>query len=138
MLVKLYLNDEDSRDANASLFKIMLATEYRLKKSRDISRVFKRGQWGSSKEISVKTASNGMLNSRAVVVVSKKISKKAVVRNTLRRRISGILEAEWKTVTPGYDIVVTVREDVSHLTSAQLKSSVLMAIERAGLIHGKK
>lgn len=116
----------------------MLATEYRLKKSRDISRVFKRGEWGSTKEISVKTTSNGMPNSRAVVVVSKKISKKAVVRNTLRRRVSGILESEWKTVRPGYDIVVTVREDVSHLTSAQLKSTVLMAIERAGLIDGKK
>ena len=116
----------------------MLATKFRLKKSRDISRVFKRGEWGSSKEISVKTTSNGMPNSRVVVVVSKKISKKAVVRNTLRRRVSGILEAEWKTVKPGCDIVVTVREDVSHLAPTALKSSVLMAVERAGLIYGKK
>ena len=116
----------------------MLSNKHRLKKSRDISRVFKRGEWGSTKEISVKKATSGLPESRVVIVVSKKVSKKAVVRNTLRRRVSGILEAEWKTVEPGYDIVVTVREDVSHLTATQLKSTVMMANERAGLIHGKK
>lgn len=115
----------------------MLRSEFRLKKSRDISRVFKRGSFGAAKELSVKAASNNLPNSRVVVVVSKKVSKKAVVRNKIRRRVSGVLEADWKTVETGYDIVVTVREDVSDMSAAGLKAATLTALRRADVISGK-
>lgn len=111
----------------------MLPAPNRLKKSRAISRVFARGRYGVSEGLLIKTLPNGSGQSRLVVVVSKKISKKAVVRNRLRRRISGDLEPRWATVTPGYDIVISVRSDLSMLTPAQLTSRLNTALSKAGL-----
>jgi ribonuclease P protein component len=112
----------------------MLASNYRLKKPRDITRVFKRGRYGGSGAIQVKTAPNSIEHSRLVIVVSKKVSKKAVVRNRLRRRVSGVVEQLWATVIPGYDIVITVREDVSALDTKSLADEVATALSRARLL----
>ena len=115
----------------------MLTADRRLKKSRDISRVFSRGRSGSSGPILVKAAKNGG-ESRAVVVVSKKVSKKAVVRNRIRRRIASWLATEWATVTSGYDIVITVREDISEAPAPDISRHTKAALEKAGVGERKK
>lgn len=74
-----------------------------------------------------------METSRVVTVVSKKVSKRAVVRNRIRRRITGILREEWATVTPGYDIVITVRDDVSKLAADQLNGHIKRCLDRLNL-----
>jgi ribonuclease P protein component len=111
----------------------MLASRYRLKQPRDITRVFKRGRHGGGGELLVKAGPNGMAYSRLVVIVSKKVSKKAVVRNRIRRRISGIVEAVWQTVSPGYDIVITVRDDVAEMPAKTLEDKVQDALKRSGV-----
>lgn len=112
----------------------MLASSNRLKKSRDISRVFKRGHYTAEGPLVVKVDRSGQDQSRVVVVVSKKISKKAVVRNRIRRQISGILERRWQTVAQGYDIVVTVRQDTSDLTPAALEKVVVSVLTKVGVM----
>lgn len=82
----------------------------------------------------IKVDRSGQSQTRVVVVVSKKISKKAVVRNRIRRQISGILERRWQTVTQGYDIVVTVRQDTSDLTPAALEKVVVSALTKSGVL----
>ena len=111
----------------------MLASDYRLKKPRDIARVFKRGRFANAGALSIKYDRNGLDVSRLVIVVSKKVSKKATVRNRIRRRVSGILEERWQTVQTGYDIVITVREDVSDLAAPALNKLADTLLERAGL-----
>lgn len=111
----------------------MLPALNRLKKPRDISRVFKQGRYAASPELMVRVAANSQPDSRLVVVISKKVSKKAVVRNRLRRQIIGIVQRGWQTVAAGYDIVVTVRADLSPKTAPQLEQLVTAALEKAGV-----
>ena len=113
----------------------MLAAENRLKQARDISRVFQRGRFGGAGELTAKAAVTKALESRAVVIVGKKVSKKAVVRNRIRRRIAGILESKWKTVPPGYDIVITVRQDIGEMPAKELEERVLAVLKKAGVIR---
>jgi ribonuclease P protein component len=112
----------------------MLARPHRLAKPRDIARVFKTGRFGGGELLTVKATANHLNLSRTTIVVSKKVSKKATVRNRSRRRVSGALEALWETVAPGYDIVVSVRQDLAAAPTATITSELKRALERSGVI----
>ena len=110
----------------------MLARQNRLRSASDIARVYKRGSYGGSGgTLSAKMAPSGRRVSRIVVVVGKKVSKRAVVRNRIRRRLIGSLASHWATVTPGYDIVVSVHADISELPAAALEDHLTRALTRA-------
>jgi ribonuclease P protein component len=108
----------------------VLAAPNRLRKAYDITRVYRRGSYGGSGTLSVKALATGAPVSRATIVVAKKISKRAVVRNLIRRRLAGILRDEWQTVRPGYDIVVTVHQDISALEAKALKDALTQALRK--------
>lgn len=111
----------------------MLARNYRLRSSKDIVRVYQRGRYSSGRGFVVKALKSNWPASRVAIVVSKKIAKSAVVRNSIRRRISGQIETQWATVRPGYDIVVSVREDVSTASAAQLQQELAKHFARLEL-----
>jgi ribonuclease P protein component len=113
----------------------MLSSPNRLRKGRDIARVYKRGTYGAGRDqLSVKVARGLTGQSRAVVIVSKKVDKRAVVRNTNRRKLAGALADIWATVPAGYDIVVSVHRDVSGAPAANLRDLLTEALRRAGLV----
>lgn len=110
----------------------MLAAPNRLRKPRDITRVYKRGVYGSAEGLlSLKAAASGQAQTRAVIVVSKKVDKRAVVRNKIRRRLSAALAEIWATVPTGYDIVVSVHSDISGLPAARLRELLQLALYHA-------
>jgi len=110
----------------------VLAREFRLRSAADIARAYKRGAYGGSGgALSVKAAASGRPVTRVVVVVAKKISKRAVVRNRIRRRLVELLRHSWATVQPGYDIVVSVHADISQLPAAELSGHLAKALGRA-------
>ena len=112
----------------------MLARPNRLRAAADINRVYKRGSYGGSGGVmSAKALPSGRAETRVVVVVAKKINKRAVVRNRIRRRLVGFLEGHWATVAPGYDIVLSVHADIGELPAATLAEHVIRALTRAGV-----
>ena len=112
----------------------MLAAPNRLKKRYEINRVYKQGAYGAASGLlSLRARPNKAEISRIAVVVSKKVDKRAVARNRMRRRISGLLREAWGTLTPGYDIVISVHSDVSHLAAPQLREALTKALARAGV-----
>lgn len=110
----------------------MLPAANRLRHARDITRVYRRGRYGTGDFLSIKAAKNGRLESRATFVVAKKVSKKAVIRNRIRRRLAEIMRIDWQTVAPGYDIVVTVHQDISMTTGDELKNGLTTALTKSG------
>lgn len=112
----------------------MLSAQNRLRRGSDIARVYKLGQYGAGEGyISLKGTRGKAPDSRAVVVVGKKIDKRAVVRNTIRRRLTAALREIWATVPPGYDIVVSVHRDTRPLSAAKLQELLAVALRRAGI-----
>lgn len=112
----------------------MLDRSHRLRRASDIAYVYRRGVYGGSQgALSIKAARSGRSETRAVVVVAKKISKRAVVRNRIRRRLIELLRTEWATVQPGYDIVVSAHADLSNLSAAELAAHLARALTRAGV-----
>ncbi|HEY6737092.1 MAG TPA: ribonuclease P protein component [Candidatus Saccharimonadia bacterium] len=110
----------------------MLPAPNRLRSPKDIARVYKQGVYGAGANLfSVKALATGRPASRATVVVSKKIDKRAVVRNRLRRQLVEALRAHWETVRPGYDIVITVHNDFRDTASSDLARHLHTALSKA-------
>ena len=87
----------------------MLAKKYRFHRQNDVRRVYTRGESARSGPFGMKYMKQTKpSDSRVAVVVSKKIDKRAVVRNRIRRRVYEIIRNRWDDIEPGYDIVITV------------------------------
>ncbi len=62
-------------------------------------------------------------------VISKKISKKAVVRNKIRRQISETLYKEFKNLPIGFTGVFLIRQNILDASSVDINNMVLKVIE---------
>ncbi len=103
----------------------------RLRRERDIMRVYQKGRGAVNEQLGIKAIANPEGTTRTAVVVSKKVDKRAVVRNKNRRRITGILRGQGETYLAGCDIVVTVRQDLSGLSHAELTDLVVGLLKRS-------
>jgi ribonuclease P protein component len=112
----------------------MLARAQRLRTSSDINRVYARGKYGSAQNLHIKLLKTGLPTSRVTIVVSKKVAKRAVIRNRIRRRVSALFEEVWQTLTGTYDIVVVIREDVSELPKADLLKQIRSSLVKVGAV----
>lgn len=86
------------------------------------------------------TALKFVLNSRRktyrlAVVVSKKISKSAVVRNRIRRRLYEAVRLHEPELTRPYDMVITVfHEQLASLPPNELRVMVRAQLRQAGIL----
>lgn len=72
---------------------------------------------------------------RLAVVVSKKVSKSAVKRNRIRRRVYEVVRLEDEHITKPYDMVITVfQEKAASLPYDRLKGEVVELVKKAGII----
>lgn len=96
-------------------------------------RVQKTGQKWVAKGVVVEAADNNMDIIRCGLTVSKKISKLAVVRNRVRRRLRAaardILPLH---VRPGVDIVLIGRAETAKRSYDQLKGDLLWCLGKLG------
>lgn len=103
----------------------------RLRRERDIIRVYQKGRGAVNDQLGIKAVTNPQGDTRTAVVVSKKVDKRAVVRNKNRRRVIGILRGEGQTYLAGCDIVVTVRQDLSGLSHTELATLVIGLLKKS-------
>ncbi len=109
----------------------MLNHPARLRKERDILRVYQKGHGAVNDQMGIKAIAGPQGETRVAIVVSKKVDKRAVVRNRNRRRVAGILHGQGETYLAGCDIVVTVRQDLSGLNHAELTTLVAGLLKRS-------
>lgn len=72
----------------------------------------------------LKIRDNGLLYSRFGFVISKKIDKRAVVRNRLRRILSSCLEEIFDRIKQGYDMVFVIKKDMVGKNRKEILNSV--------------
>jgi len=91
----------------------MLSKENRLKKKKDFEKLFKEGKSFREKFLVLKVNKNNLNNNRFGFIVSKKVSKKAVVRNKIKRQLREIVRKEIKNYQKGFDIAVIVLPSIA-------------------------
>ncbi|MFH1575755.1 MAG: ribonuclease P protein component [Candidatus Nealsonbacteria bacterium] len=84
----------------------MLPGINRLKKKKDFERVFRQGRGLKERFLSLKFAKNGSDATRFGFVVGQKVSRKAVIRNKVKRRLRDITKGRLADIRKGLDVVV--------------------------------
>jgi ribonuclease P protein component len=98
--------------------------------------VYTKGKSVRGPFISLKFAPSNRDDYRAAVVVSKKVSKSAVVRNRIRRRIYEVIRRQKKQTAQPWkvDLVLTVfDETVATMPAAELEAAVVGLLHKAAI-----
>ncbi|MEK7615449.1 MAG: ribonuclease P protein component [Patescibacteria group bacterium] len=108
----------------------MLPFVHRLRLETDIKTLFARGKSVFGLLVGMKMAKNEVGVTRFAVVVGTKISKRAVVRNRLRRQLRGILLKHLTEFKPGFDVILMPKKEAIGKTSKVLEQDLLTTITR--------
>jgi len=82
----------------------------------------------------LKTKKNELLLNRFGIVISKKIDKRAVIRNKIKRMLRTILADLDKNMFPGHDILIITRQGILNKTKEENNLLIKNALEKAGII----
>lgn len=109
----------------------MIASTRRLADDRQIKKVLQKGTAQSGSFFKIKALKNPRLLSlsRLAVVVSKKISNRAVVRNLIKRRTKAVFSEGIKNLS-GYDIVVFPTKQVEKAYFEDLKEDARQCLKK--------
>ena len=114
----------------------MVSREHRFHGLGSLRFVYGRGEVVRGPMFLIKYVRNSKRKTyRVAIVVSKKVSKSAVVRNRIRRRLYEIIREQGMNIREPYDIVVTVHSpEVAEMPSAKLTTQVIKQLESAKII----
>jgi len=114
----------------------MLPKINRIKKKKDFEMIFKDSKSFRNNLFILRVAQNNLGLSRFGFVVSKKISKKAVVRNKIKRRLSEATRAYSEKIKSGTDLVFITLSGIEKKDFPEIKEAVTSAILKARLTVG--
>jgi ribonuclease P protein component len=104
----------------------------RLRKGTEFDTVYQKGTVTGGPLFVLRHLENGGEVTRWGFAVGKRLSKKATVRNRLKRQMREA--ARLLAVRPGVDIVVTARPGALEADFAAIESALGKALRRAGLL----
>ena len=115
----------------------------RLKHRQDFDRVYQRGARRRATNLQVvllrlspSGQSKGVLPIQVGISISKKVSKRAVVRNRLKRQLKAIVAQFLPRLEPGLRMVIVVRSDALTCDYWQLLQELEYLLVKAEVLHG--
>ena len=97
--------------------------------------MFEKGFYSVDRFLTLKAVENKMPFSRFGFVVSKKISKKAVERNRVKRLMSETIRLTEEKIKPGFDVVFISKLGIVNKSLEEVKESVEKLLKRSGLLE---
>lgn len=111
-----------------------LKRAFRLRKSSEFQRVRQQGRSITSRLLTLAWAPNDVAQLRIGFVVSKRISKRAVDRNHLKRLLSEAIRPSLPGLSPGWDLVLSARRDTLAADLHILEQDIPALLRRARLL----
>ena len=114
----------------------MISSTHRFHGRNSLRFVYQHGRQVRGDILSLRAVRNAHQRTwRAAVVVSRKVSKSAVVRNRIRRRVFEVIRTQAGRIDGSYDLVVTVYSDsVATLVSAELGHMLDEQLQKASVV----
>lgn len=113
----------------------MLPAAHRLKKTKEIERVWKSGRSFFTPVMQIKMVPNQLEVSRFAVVIGTKAEKTAVKRNLWKRRTREILRAHLPEFKPGFDVIVMAKKPATTTTFDDLRKILEQLLKQARLFR---
>jgi len=113
----------------------MLPKSNRLQKKKDIGQVFKKGRALKEDFLVLKTLQNNLDKTRFAFIVSLKVSKKAVLRNKLRRKLSELVRLNMERIKTGSDNLLIAMPGLASKDFWEIKEGLDKLLLRAKLFR---
>jgi ribonuclease P protein component len=104
--------------------------ERRLRSTFEFQKVREKSNKLFSKSLLIYYLDNNLTYPRLGVIVSKKVSKKAVVRNRIKRQIREIFRLNQNKISP-IDLVVIAKQSAEESNYQQIESNLMKALSYA-------
>ena len=115
----------------------MLAKKNRLIKKKDFDKVFNKGQEFKYNFLLLKILENGSEISRFGFIVSKKISKKAVIRNRIRRIMREVIDRRKGEIKKGSDFILIALPGIEKRDFSEIEEVIDKLLSKAGSLAKK-
>lgn len=115
-----------------------LRRAFRLRKSSEFQRVRQQGRHLVSRLLILAWVPNDGDALRIGFVVSKRISKHAVVRNYTKRLLSEAMRSLLPELPTGWDIVLSARNPVVDADLSTLKQDIVTLLQKARLLDAAR
>lgn len=133
---------------------VALPQANRLRHWRDFQAVYQKGNRLSSRYLSLRclrykqnaadSSSPGAwalnnkseFSSRIGISISQKVSKKAVIRNRIKRQLRAVMRQLLPQISPGWDIVIVVRPSAKECDYAQFLGELKQLLVEAEVLNG--
>jgi len=112
----------------------MLPKKNRLKKKKDFERVFKGGKSFKKGFLILRFKENDLKINRFGFVVSKKISKKAVKRNQIKRRLREVVRSNIDFYKKGFDLVYISLPGLEKQNFQKIKDTILFLLNKSKIL----
>jgi len=113
---------------------VALNRALRLRKSSEFQRVRQQGRSLTSRLLILAWIPNDVGRLRVGFVVSKRISKRAVERNYIKRLLSEAIRPEIPKLSGGWDIVLSARNQITTADLHALEQDIVNLLHRARLL----
>ena len=114
---------------------------HRLKKTKDFQAVYKRGQYYKSSHFLMRVLSGDHQTKNPFptqfgISISQKISKKAVVRNRLKRQIKAAIRSLLPMIIPGLKVVITVLHNRNECNYEHFLRELKQLLVKSNIFYG--
>ena len=113
----------------------MLPKINRLKKKKDLEKVFKKGKGVKEGLLILKTVKNNLNNSRFGFVVSRKVSKKASLRNKVKRRLRDLVKERLKKIKRGKDNLLIALPGLERKSFKEIEETINKLFKKAKIME---
>ncbi|MBI5022566.1 MAG: ribonuclease P protein component [Candidatus Magasanikbacteria bacterium] len=115
----------------------MLLSINRLKQDRDFKRIFKFGQSFYSRNLQLKLAKKAVGDSKFGFVIGLTVSKKAIVRNRLKRQVREAVRLMYKSglIKPNFDVVIKIKSSLIGADYKDIKAEVEYLLGKSGILN---
>jgi ribonuclease P protein component len=114
---------------------VALKRALRLRKSKDFQRVRQQGRNTASRLLILTFASNDLATLRIGFVVSKRVSKRAVERNYVKRLLSEAIRPILADIPAGWDLVISAKTSIIGVNLLDLVEDLQTLLRRARLLN---
>ena len=112
----------------------MLLKKNRLNKRKDFEKVLKGARGLKSDFLYLKGADNELETTRIGFIVSQKVSRRAVVRNKLKRQLREIVKPELERIRKGKDLIFIALPGIEKQSFPEVKKAVDCLLKKSGLL----
>jgi len=93
-------------------------------KNSDINRVFKRGNTIAGNFIFLRSAKNNLGLSRFAFIVGFKVSRKAVIRNKIKRNLREVVRKNLSQIKSGLDFLIIAKPSIINKNSKEIETEM--------------